>query len=148
MSVLITKETKVICQGFTGKNGTFHSEQAIAYGTKMVGGTSPGKGGGTHLGLPIFDTVLDAKKKTDCEATAIYVPPPFAAGRVVAQRRQPAVARQVAGTRESLDLADLRADHVRQDQADAGKGHQQPHALVRLEILRHPFLHVRNQHAE
>ena len=64
MSILIDKNTKVICQGFTGKNGTFHSEQAIAYGTKMVGGTSPGKGGSTHLGLPVFDTVAEAKAKT------------------------------------------------------------------------------------
>jgi succinyl-CoA synthetase alpha subunit len=75
MSILIDKSTKVICQGFTGKNGTFHSEQAIAYGTRMVGGTSPGKGGTTHLGLPVFDTVADAKAKTGCDASVIYVPP-------------------------------------------------------------------------
>ena len=75
MSILIDKNTKVICQGFTGKNGTFHSEQAIAYGTKMVGGTSPGKGGSTHLSLPVFDTVAEAKQKTDCDASVIYVPP-------------------------------------------------------------------------
>ena len=75
MSILIDKNTKVICQGFTGKNGTFHSEQAIAYGTKMVGGTSPGKGGATHLGLPVFDTVAEAKEKTGCDASVIYVPP-------------------------------------------------------------------------
>ena len=66
MSILIDKNTKVICQGFTGKNGTFHSEQAIAYGTKMVGGVSPGKGGSTHLGLPVFDTVAEAREKTGC----------------------------------------------------------------------------------
>src|SRR5215831_10187176 len=75
MSILIDKNTKVICQGFTGKNGTFHSQAAIAYGTKMVGGTSPGKGGSTHLDLPVFDTVAEAKEKTGCDASVIYVPP-------------------------------------------------------------------------
>src|ERR1700738_3531991 len=75
MSVLIDKNTKVICQGFTGKNGTSHSEAAIKYGTKMVGGTSPGKGGQTHLDLPVFDTVAEAREKTDCDASVIYVPP-------------------------------------------------------------------------
>ena len=82
MSILIDKNTKVICQGFTGKNGTFHSEQAIAYGTKMVGGTSPGKGGTTHLGLPVFDTVAEAKEKTGCDASVIYVPPAGAADAI------------------------------------------------------------------
>ncbi len=82
MSVLIEKNTKVICQGFTGKNGTFHSEQAIAYGTKMVGGTTPGKGGMTHLGLPVWDTVREAKQATNCDASVIYVPPPFAADAI------------------------------------------------------------------
>ena len=82
MSILIDKSTKVICQGFTGKNGTFHSEQAIAYGTKMVGGTSPGKGGTTHLGLPVFNTVAEAKEKTDCDASVIYVPPAGAADAI------------------------------------------------------------------
>src|SRR5262245_50152182 len=82
MSILIDKNTKVICQGFTGKNGTFHSEQAIAYGTKMVGGTSPGKGGTTHLGLPVFNTVAAAKEKTDCDASVIYVPPAGAADAI------------------------------------------------------------------
>ena len=76
MSILVDKNTKVICQGFTGHQGTFHSEQAIAYGTKMVGGTTPGKGGSTHLGLPVFDTVREAKEKVGADASAIYVPPP------------------------------------------------------------------------
>jgi succinyl-CoA synthetase alpha subunit len=82
MSILIDKNTKVICQGFTGKNGTFHSQAAIDYGTKMVGGTAPGKGGSTHLGLPVFDTVIEAKEKTGCDASVIYVPPPGAADAI------------------------------------------------------------------
>src|ERR1700682_4226649 len=75
MAILIDKNTKVICQGFTGKNGTFHSEQAIAYGNRMVGGTSPGKGGTVHLNLPVFDTVAEARAKTGCDASVIYVLP-------------------------------------------------------------------------
>src|SRR5436309_9586794 len=82
MSILIDKNTKVICQGLTGKNGTFHSEQAVAYGTKMVGGTSPGKGGTTHLGLPVFDTVMEAREKTGATASVIYVPPAGAADAI------------------------------------------------------------------
>jgi succinyl-CoA synthetase alpha subunit len=82
MAVLIDGGTKVICQGFTGKNGTFHSEAAIAYGTRMVGGTSPGKGGSTHLGLPVFDTVAQARERTGCDASVIYVPPAGAADAI------------------------------------------------------------------
>ncbi|SFH02676.1 succinate--CoA ligase subunit alpha [Methylobacterium gossipiicola] len=82
MSILIDANTKVICQGFTGKNGTFHSEQAIAYGTKMVGGTSPGKGGSKHLNLPVFDTVAEAREATGADASVVYVPPPGAADAI------------------------------------------------------------------
>src|SRR6516225_2325474 len=82
MSILIDSRTKVICQGITGRNGTFHSEQAIAYGTAMVGGTSPGKGGSRHLGLPVFDTVAQAKAETGCDASVIYVPPAGAADAI------------------------------------------------------------------
>jgi succinyl-CoA synthetase alpha subunit len=83
MSILVDKNTKVICQGFTGKQGTFHSEQAIAYGTQMVGGVTPGKGGQTHLGLPVFDTAHDAVAATGADATMIYVPAPFAADAIL-----------------------------------------------------------------
>jgi succinyl-CoA synthetase alpha subunit len=82
MAVLVDENTKVICQGLTGSQGTFHTEQAIAYGTRMVGGVTPGKGGGEHIGLPIFDTVAEAVEATGANATAIYVPPPFAADAI------------------------------------------------------------------
>jgi len=83
MSILVNKETRVLCQGFTGKQGTFHSEQALAYGTQMVGGVTPGKGGQTHLGLPVFNTMRDAVRETSANASVIYVPPPFAADSIL-----------------------------------------------------------------
>jgi succinyl-CoA synthetase alpha subunit len=83
MSILVNKNTKVICQGITGNNGTFHTEQAVAYGTQMVAGVTPGKGGTKHIGLPVFDTVWDAKQATGADASVIYVPPPFAADAIL-----------------------------------------------------------------
>ena len=105
MAILIDASTKVICQGFTGKNGTFHSEQAIAYGTRMVGGVSPGKGGQTHLALPVFDTVLQAVEATRPDATVIYVPPPFAADAILEaiSAEVPLVIR-LTGTNEELAM--------------------------------------------
>ena len=83
MSVLVGRDTRVICQGFTGSQGTFHSEQAVTYGTKMVGGVTPGKGGQVHIGLPVFNSVIEAKEKTNCNASVIYVPPVFAADAII-----------------------------------------------------------------
>ena len=83
MSILVNKKTKVICQGITGNNGTFHTEQAIAYGTQMVAGVTPGKGGIKHLGLPVYDTVAEARERTGADASVIYVPPPFAADSIL-----------------------------------------------------------------
>ncbi|MCW3784816.1 succinate--CoA ligase subunit alpha, partial [Defluviimonas sp. CAU 1641] len=83
MAVLVNKNTKVICQGLTGSQGTFHSEQAIAYGTQMVGGVTPGKGGQSHIGLPVFNSVHEAKQATEANASVIYVPPPFAADSIL-----------------------------------------------------------------
>ena len=83
MSILVNKSTKLICQGFTGKHGSFHSEQALKYGTKLVGGVTPQKGGQKHLGLPVFNTVQEAKEKTNAQATMIYVPPKFAANAII-----------------------------------------------------------------
>jgi succinyl-CoA synthetase alpha subunit len=83
MSILVTKNTKVICQGLTGEAGTFHTEQAIKYGTKMVGGVTPGKGGTTHIGVPVFNTVMEAKETAGADASVIYVPPPFAADAIL-----------------------------------------------------------------
>ena len=83
MAILINKDTKVICQGITGAQGSFHTEQCLAYGSKFVGGVTPGKGGTTHLGLPVFNTVKEAKAKTGCTVSMVFVPPPFAADSIL-----------------------------------------------------------------
>jgi succinyl-CoA synthetase alpha subunit len=105
MAILIDKTTKVICQGFTGRNGTFHSEQAIAYGTRMVGGVSPGKGGTTHLGLPVFETVAEAKAATQCDASVIYVPPAGAADAI--SEAIAAEVRLIITITEGIPVADM-----------------------------------------
>jgi succinyl-CoA synthetase alpha subunit len=105
MSILIDRNTRVICQGITGRNGTFHSEQAIAYGTRMVGGTSPGRGGSVHLGLPVFDTVAEAKAETDCDASVIYVPAAGAAD-AIAEAIEAEVALVVCIT-EGIPVSDM-----------------------------------------
>ncbi|MGE0659156.1 MAG: succinate--CoA ligase subunit alpha [Reyranellaceae bacterium] len=116
MAVLVSSKTKVICQGFTGAQGTFHSEQAIAYGTKMVGGVTPGKGGTKHLDLPVFDTVADAVMKTGANASVIYVPPPYAADAIL-EAIDARVALIVCIT-EGIPVLDM----VRVKQALAGSG--------------------------
>ncbi len=118
MSVLVNKATKVICQGFTGKQGTFHSEQAIAYGTQMVGGVTPGKGGQTHLGLPVFDTVRDAVARTGADATMIYVPAAFAADSIL--EAAAAGIKVIACITEGIPVRDmLRVKEALKDYPDA-----------------------------
>jgi succinyl-CoA synthetase alpha subunit len=156
MSILVNANTRVITQGITGAQGTFHTEQAIAYGTKMVGGVTPGKGGQTHIGLPVFDTVEEAVEKTGAEASVIYVPPPFAADSIleaidaqgaadrVHHRRHPVldmvrVKRALSRLQVAADRAELprRADARRvQDRHHAGQ-----HLLQRLGRRRQPLGH-------
>ena len=113
MSILIDKHTKVLCQGFTGKQGTFHSEQAIAYGSRMVGGVTPGKGGAEHIGLPVFDTVADAVRETGADASMIFVPPPFAADAILEAHH--AGVRVVVCITEGIPVMDmLKVKHVLQ----------------------------------
>ncbi|MDX8401424.1 MAG: succinate--CoA ligase subunit alpha, partial [Mariprofundaceae bacterium] len=105
MSVLVEADTRVIVQGFTGRQGTFHSEQMLAYGTKLVGGVTPGKGGRVHLGLPVFDTVAEAARDTGADASVIYVPPPFAADAILEAAR--AGLRLVVCITEGIPVLDM-----------------------------------------
>ncbi|MBF6058456.1 MULTISPECIES: succinate--CoA ligase subunit alpha [Thiomicrorhabdus] len=117
MSILINADTKVICQGFTGKQGTFHSEQAIAYGTKMVGGVTPGKGGQTHLGLPVFNTVREAVEEAGAEASMIYVPPAFAADSII--EAVAAGIKVITCITEGIPVADMLKVRAVLDKSDA-----------------------------
>ena len=120
MSILVNKKTKVITQGITGKAGTFHTEQCLAYGTQVVGGVTPGKGGQSHLGLPVFDTVLEAKKMTNCDASMIFVPAPFAAEAILE-------AEEAAPTNRMYHRRNSNTRYVRSQQADARQQDQPSH---------------------
>ena len=157
MSVLVNASTKVICQGFTGAQGTYHSEQAIAYGTKMVGGVTPGKGGTTHLNLPVFDTVWDCREKTGADASVIYVPPPFAADAIleaidaefpliicitegIPVLDMVRVKRALSGSQVAPDRAELPGrDHAGRVQ---DRHHARPHPQARHRRDRFPLRHA------
>ncbi|HET7931766.1 MAG TPA: succinate--CoA ligase subunit alpha, partial [Rhodanobacteraceae bacterium] len=118
MSVLVNKNTKVICQGFTGHQGTFHSQQALDYGTKLVGGVTPGKGGSEHIGLPVFNTVREAVDDTGADASVIFVPPPFAADAIL--EAAAAGIRVIVAITEGIPVLDmLRVKNVLKDYPDA-----------------------------
>ena len=144
MSILVNANTKVITQGMTGETGTFHTEQALAYGTKMVGGVTPGKGGQTHIGLPVFDTVAEAVAATGADASVIYVPPPFAADSIleaidaevpliVAHHRGHSGARHGAGEARARRL-EVAADRAQlPGRADPGRVQDRDHAGQHLQ---------------
>ena len=110
MAILVSEDTKVICQGFTGSQGTFHSEQAIEYGTKMVGGVTPGKGGLEHIGLPVFNSVHEARDVTGANASVIYVPPPFAADSIL--EAIDAEVELIVAITEGIPVLDLSLIHI------------------------------------